>query len=133
MTHQQQPPLTNVCGQACIAIITDMPLPAAIELCTGTRWRRTSEHDLRRALAQIGVALAAFTRWHGRTAWPPVAGIALLRVRFAGWRAGYHWIAAHDAVAFDPSFSQPVTACAYERYLRRRRAYITSWAQVSPA
>lgn len=130
MTHHQQPRGSSVCGQTCVAIIAGVTVEWAIT-AVGKGRQKTSEHDLQRGLAAFGCVLGKFTRWLGH---PPVPKFftfpALARVRFEGKRHGYHWIAFDGQTVHDPSHKHPAPVDVFARSLRRRRGYITSWAQV---
>lgn len=115
----------------------------AIEVCTARRRRQSSEHDLRRGLRTFGFLLTKFDSWlngpalpsRDRMTVPHVPGTRVLaRVRFEWNRRAYHWIAIAGGRVHDPAFQKPCDIAAYERFLWRRRGYITSWARVlSPA
>lgn len=135
MTHLQQPPRSSICGQTCVAMLADLSIEAAIAACTPRRRRVSSEHDLRRGLAEAGLRLGTFTRWSGPDRVPPAAafGRRLMRVRFEGRRHGYHWVAAGSGFINDPAARMPVRPAVFERYLRSLRARVTSYAAVLPA
>lgn len=137
LAHRRQPKRSHVCGQICVAILAQVTPAAAMAVCSNLRQRKTSEQDLRRGLAALGLELAPFVRVSPRRCLPDVvpgqlaiAPALLVRVRFR-WRPhGYHWVVFTRYHVYDPSLPRVVSRFTWLRLVLPRQGYVTSLAPV---
>lgn len=133
LKHVKQPKGSKVCGQACLAIVTGLTLAQAVSACrTVKRGRRkalgvgTTGEELRKTLQVLGRGLGSFVR----PDWPSPGTVALARLRFAR-HDRYHWIVLTALYIYDPLLDGPVPLHVYDRWCRRNKARIVSWAVVT--
>lgn len=111
----RQPHGSNLCGQACVAMVAGTTLEKAID-AVGTRGK-TRAADLARGLARFGLTLEPRRRFSGRNALP---GLAIVMMRFEIGGRLAHWVVWDHGRLLDPS---PQPAFGYfSSYLAVRRA-----------
>lgn len=97
-----QPRDSNLCGQACVAMLAGVSLERAIEL-VGTRGKTTFKR-LQTALERLGFEVDYKARQWWRVAgwWRTAPGLFLGRVHYSHTKAT-HWVVVEGGQVFDPS------------------------------
>lgn len=99
-----QPARTNLCGQYCVAMLTEKTPTEAIK-AIGKRGR-TSTKDLVRGLRKLGCACADGAVRIGKGQIMPSFGILKLTIDrgpAARPQCGRHWILVYNGISYDPA------------------------------
>ena len=90
-------PTEYLCGQACVAMIADVPVDDVIRVMNNDQ--ATGKKDIERALDHYGIRQAkTMTKADNRTPLPPVC---ILKVLVPGYS---HWILYANGKYYDPEF-----------------------------
>lgn len=106
MHYVRQPPGSFVCGQTCVAMVTDRTLEEAIELVGHAK--STNTRELVAALRKAGVNCADKLRRISKK-WPAMPRRAIVAARNVQLYRS-HWIVYWDGKVYDPDdpdFSVP--------------------------
>lgn len=125
MRHIRQPEGSNLCGQACIAMLGNMTLWEAIEFL-GTKGRTTTKIMVEALRAGGFKCGSKLKRTSNDGALPPFS-LCLVHIRNEGQHSG-HWVIwnGKDQRFYDPGFFEPVSEEFY--YVKGGR--ITSYLKI---
>lgn len=98
MVHIKQPEGSSLCGQACIAMISNVSLDRAIEVVGHKSATRTKE--LVSALKTLGINCDSRLRICKRNM-PILPKRCIIAMRNKSYKRG-HWVVMWDGVMFDP-------------------------------
>lgn len=97
MHYLQQPKKSKLCGQTCLAMITDKPLEKIIELLgsKGTSTKRITETLTKLGFHHSGKLIPRRTQ--------PLPSLAICKVRREWSKSGnWHWVVLSNGVVYDP-------------------------------
>lgn len=130
-----QPVQSNLCGQACVAMLVNQSLDDVIKIMGRGK---TSYTDMRTALAWFGHTLGVTNRCRAFINLDGVRSLChnytLLRLHFTGVKNKSHWVIfdLREDMIYDPSLKHPAYRDDYERYMQLPMfdAYFTSYAYI---
>lgn len=98
-----QPPRSRVCGQACVAMIAELPL---VSVCGvfGHAHATTTKH-VTDALARLGVEAKPLVK-ATRGFISPEVKRAIIRLHWGSKKAGTHWIVFYDGDFYCPVYGK---------------------------
>jgi ABC-type bacteriocin/lantibiotic exporter with double-glycine peptidase domain len=129
LTHRQQPPGSNQCGQACVAIITGHYInQMLIRALLGKG--KTSTSQLRHALSKFGFEVKPLVRCRPFVEFSIYIAGPMLCVLHWEHTARKHWVVIDETQVYDPIFGYAMDHPTYYDVMRRDHAYFTSYAPV---
>lgn len=95
--HYIKQPTEYLCGQACVAMIADVPVDDVIRVMNNDKG--TGKKDIERALIHYGIAQAKImTKADNKSILPPVCILKVLLPKYS------HWVLYYHGKYYDPEF-----------------------------